>query len=279
MLAAYRLAQGLNALLPADVCLRLADALADRYWRGRASDCLAVRENLSAALGSQIDADSPLVRDVFRNFARYLEEFLRAPRLSGARLTVEGTEALTALLQAHPGCVVLSAHVGNWELGGILIRRLGFPFSAVFLPHQHSGVNRVFDEQRLRCGVGVIPLGVGATPKCLAWLRAGKPLGVMGDREFGSNGVRVSLFGRSATLPRGPAMLSLRTGAPAIPIFLIREGPWRFRFHTQPPIWPSSVSGADRIRTLTQQYALAIERVVRLAPTQWLLFRPLVGVG
>lgn len=276
--AAYRLAQALNAGLPADACLWFAERLADRHWRRADSDRRAVQQNLSAILNEPVAEHSPLVREVFRNFARYLEEFLQAPRLLSSRLIVEGEDALFDRLQAHPGSFVLSAHVGNWELGGVFIRRMGFPFRAVFLPHQDPGVNRLFDEQRLRCGVGVIPLGVGATPAALAWLKAGHPLGMMSDREFGTNGIRVRLFGRPAVLPRGPAVLSLRSGAPAIPIVLMRQAPWRFRFYTEPPIWPSehSSSGrlAERIQELTQRYAQALERAVRLDPTQWLLFRP-----
>lgn len=282
-LVAYQLAQLLNAALPADMCLWLAEQLAERHWRRAASDRRAVQENLATILNQPVAEHSPLVREVFRNFARYLEEFIRAPRLlSSGRLVVEGEEAVVDLLRAHGGCLVLSTHLGNWELGGMLIRRMGFPLSAVFLPHEDPEVNRFFDAQRLRCGVGVVPLGVGATPACLERLRAGQPVAIMSDREFGTNGIRVQLFGRPAWLPRGPAVLSLRTGAPAIPTVLVRQAPWRFRFYTEPPIWPSEVSSSqptERIQVLTQRYARALERAIGLDPTQWLMFRPFEDRG
>jgi len=281
-LAGYQVAQFLNAALPADACLWLAERLAERHWRHAASDRRAVQENLAAILNQPVAEHSPPVREVFRNFARYLEEFIRAPQLLSSPLVVEGEEDVGRLLRAHPRCLILSAHVGNWELGGMLIRRMGIPISAVFLPHQDQEVNRFFDAQRLRCGVGVIPLGVGATPACLGWLRAGRPVAIMSDREFGTNGIRVRLFGRPARLPRGPAMLSLRTGAPTIPVVLIRQGPWRFRFYTEPPIWPpegSSSRLAERLQELTQRYARSLERAIGLDPTQWLMFRPFAVPG
>ena len=98
----------------------------------------------------------------------------------------------------------------------------------------------------------------------------------MGDREFGSNGMRMQLCGRDVTLPRGPALLSLRSRAPLLPIFLIREGLWAFRLYCEPLIWPAEHDrGESPLRELTERYAAVLERYLRRFPEQWLMFRPM----
>jgi KDO2-lipid IV(A) lauroyltransferase len=80
------------------------------------------------------------------------------------------------------------------------------------------------------------------------------------------------------TFPRGPAVLSLRTGAPLIPVFLIREGPWRFRFSVGSPILPPQGPWADaQVQEVTQAYVKVLEHQIRQCPTQWLMLRPIPG--
>ena len=82
--------------------------------------------------------------------------------------------------------------------------------------------------------------------------------------------------GQSVLLPRGPATLSIRSGAPVVPLFLIREGIWRFRLHVEPPIWPSTThASAEAIAELAQAYTTVIERYIKQFAAQWLLFQRL----
>lgn len=272
----YRLAQWATGTLPRGACGSLAEGLADVQWRVSPKDRAAVQANLSVVVGQPVPGDASAVREVFRNFARYLVEFVGAHRAARPATTVEGTEEVKAALRPYHGAIMLSAHLGNWELGAVALHRLGFRTGAVVLPHRDARVNRFFDRQRLRCGVEPIALGVGATARCLQRLREGWLLGLVGDREFGTGGVTVSFFGRSVTLPRGPALLSLRSGAPAVPVFVIREGPWRLRFHVGdavPP--PANTHDASQVVALTQRYARIMEEVIRRYPSQWLMFQPL----
>ena len=273
----YRLAEWMYATLPSGVCLRLAERLADVQWRFSSVDRAAVRANLATVLGHPVAEDSPVVREVFRNFGRYLVEFFNAHRHQGSAVTIEGTEQIVERVAPNQGWIILSAHLGNWELGAMALSRLGCRVSVVALPHRDPRTNQLFDASRLRGGVQVVPRGLGATQRCLDLLRKGWALGIAGDREFGSNGITVSFFGRPATLPRGPALLSLRTGAPAVPVFLIREGLWRFRFHVEPPIWPDGPQTHASVLALTQRYAHVIERAIRRCPSQWLMFQPIFG--
>jgi len=141
-------------------------------------------------------------------------------------------------------------------------------------------MDRLFNEQRRRCGVNVIPLGPDAARRSLQALRQGRVLGLLADREFANSGIRITLCGRDVIFPRGPATLSLRGRAPVVPIFLIREGIWKFRLCCEPPVWPPSHGFPDAsIQTLTQQYATVLERYLRRYPEQWLVFQPVTPIA
>ena len=275
----YEMGRWMTGALPKRRCRWLADRLADWHWsHAPAEERRAVSANLSVILGEPVDEDSPLVRSVFHHFGYYLTEFLGAHRPDGAPI-VEGCDALARALRAERGAMVLSAHIGNWEVGGAVLARMGFPTHVVALPHRDPRVNAFFDEQRARCGVGVVPLGPRATRHSMDLLRAGEVLGILGDREFGDNGITVSLFGRQALVPRGPAVLSLRTGAPVIPIFFIREAPGQFRFYVEPAIRPPAPmqnGGAvpHAVQALTQRYTDRLAAYIKRFPTQWVVFQP-----
>ena len=278
-LARYRIARTLATALPSTQAFRLAEWVADAQWRRSSGDRRAVRANLAVLMDREtLPDDSLLARDVFRHFGHYLVEFLSAHRRTLRTIVIEGREEVERQFSAPHNGIVLSAHVGNWELGGILLAWLGIRLSAVALPHPDRAVNRLFDAQRRRCGLDVIPLDSRAAGRSLQALRQGRWLGLLGDREFGRGGVASTFFGRHIQLPSGPAILSIRSGRPVVPLFLIRRGPWQFRFHLEPPIWPSTDgSMRQRIIALTQRYTEAIERGLRRAPTQWLMFQPFFG--
>jgi len=191
---------------------------------------------------------------------------------------VEGDETP---LTTRYGAIVVTAHLGNWELGAVALRHRGLPVSIVALPHRDAGVNAFFDRQRRRCGIHhVIPVGPHATRRSLEALRQGHVLGMAADWEFGEQGITVPFFGATAVVPKGPAVLSLRSGAPLIPAFLIREAPWRLRLHLEPPIWsPQETRGPEAVVRLTQAYVRVTEQYIRRFPTQWLTFRPIAGVS
>jgi KDO2-lipid IV(A) lauroyltransferase len=267
----YRVAQVLSETLPPRAALRLAERLSDVQWRIAPHDRKVVAENLTLITGQTVAPSSPMVREVFRHFGRYLVEFFTSHR-SHHRVAVEGDHHLASARQQSGGAILLSAHIGNWECGAVVVHRLGMPVSVVALAHADPRMDRLFNDQRRRCGIEVIPLGVKAAARCLSALREGRLVGLIGDRTFGEGSIATPLFQQTARLPRGPAVLSLRAGVPLVPVFLLREGDWKFRLCLEPPIWPRPHGTVERI---VRTYAAVLERYLRQVPTQWLMFRPL----
>lgn len=272
----YRFAQWLSERLHPRRAYQVAEQLADLQWRRSPADRTAVAQNVEVVFGASVPGESPVVREVFRNFGRNVVEFFTVHRVPRPDLAVEGSEHLAAVRRRRLGTIILTGHVGNWEVGAVLIRRMGVPLSAIVLPHRTRRMDRLFNDQRRRCGVDVIPLSVAATQQCLQRLGEGASLGMLIDRDFTGTGEVMPVCAGHLRLPRGPALLSLRSGAAVLPSFLIREGVWKFRLCFEPPIWPDRRGGLEAsIRALTGAYAGVLERYLRRFPEQWLVFQPL----
>ncbi|HAM41305.1 MAG TPA: hypothetical protein DDX89_05955 [Candidatus Omnitrophica bacterium] len=274
----YRLGLWLNALLPWALGVRVAAWGGAWHRRVCPADRAIVRSNLSVLLSEGIAENDPRIREVFRHFGWYLLEFFRGHR-DDLHASISGYHHLLSAVRPRRGCIVLTGHVGNWELGAILLARAGWPISVVALSHTNPRVNGLFDDQRRRCGVGVIPFGPHAAAGCLRALQQGGVVGLAADRDYGTDGLPVQLAGHRWIVPRGPAVLSLRTGAPVLPTFFTRSSSGGFALSIEAPIWPPAGPWTDgEVMTLTQRYAQAIEGAVRRFPTQWLMFKPLGSV-
>ncbi len=271
----YRLGYRASRALPLAGALAVAERTADGCWRRATPERTAVARNLSGVTGRRIDEQDDMVRETFRNFSRYLTEVFLMDRLSMPILRMDGFAHLERARRQGRGAIVLTGHLGNWELGASLLSRLGVPMAAVALPHADPNLDRLFTRQRGAGGVTTIPLGEHAARQGLEALRQGGCLGLVGDRPFDDHTVPVSLCGQPVRLPRGPALLSLRSRAPIVPTTLLREGRWAFRLCMEPAIAPV-VCGTleESIRMLSQRCAAALERQLGRAPEQWLLFTP-----
>jgi KDO2-lipid IV(A) lauroyltransferase len=200
--------------LPERAAFALADAIASTLAQCSPVRRAAVEANLRRILPAAGDEarSSP---EVFRHFGRYLCEFFRMHR-ARPRLVIEGRGHLEQSRAGGRGAILLTAHLGNWELGAVTLSRLGFPVSVIARTHPDPRTNALFVRQRQQCGVRVIPLELGVTHHALRSLANGHFLGMLGDRDFMGNGVPVTFGTGSLTIPRGPAVLALRSGAPIL---------------------------------------------------------------
>ena len=276
----YRLTQEASLNLSPDAVYRWSERLADARWRSARSVRDVVSRNLSLLLASPPHQQSGRAREVFRSFARYLVEFFNMHRADRTPVAFDGYAHVEEASKAGRGVIVLTAHLGNWELGAAALRRLGHPMAAVALPHANPRIDRLFNRQREACGIRVIPTGARAVQQSLRVLRQGAILGLLGDADFGHDTVSTSVGRVQLSMPRGPAVLSFRAQAPVVPVFLVREGPWRFTLYCEPPIWPERTQSATAwITRAMQAYASSFERYLLRYPDQWLMFRPVTAAG
>jgi KDO2-lipid IV(A) lauroyltransferase len=141
----------------------------------------------------------------------------------------------------------------------------------VALPHKDKKVNSFFDGQRKRLGIDVIPTGV-AVKRCYKTLKGGGMCAFLGDRDFSNTGLKVSLCGRTAEIPRGPGYFACKTGALIVPVFFIRRDKYYFDFIMDKTI----VYGCDGINSeddLVKAYAQVIGKYIKQYPDQWYMFQ------
>jgi lauroyl/myristoyl acyltransferase len=280
-LALYRLLQMLVNILPLSVSFHVADFFADVKFAFSRVDRVSVSNNLKTIVPGEPDV-SRLTREVFRHFARYLVEFCWMKRHVGesfiqSRCVFQGMEHMDEAVSLGRGVLMITAHIGNWEMGGAVLSRLGYPVTVVAMRHPHPMVNAFFDEQRIQHGIRVVPMSMAARP-CLRALKENHLVAMPVERDFTGHGVSMDFLDRKVSLPKGAAVLSLLSGAPIVPAFFVRRDPGYFDIMMYPcvkvePLPKGAALDDIVIRSVMKQYIGVIESVIRRYPAQWLMMR------
>jgi KDO2-lipid IV(A) lauroyltransferase len=213
-----------------------------------------------------------IIKKVFLNFSYYIVDFFRYDKVSTEFIEkyveVKGRENLDDALRLGKGVVLLTAHLGNYELGAVTAALLGYDIYAVALPHSDRRTNQLFNKQRNKMGVKVISTGAGMRG-CFDVFKENGVLGFLGDRAFSGKTVDVKMLGRTARLPRGFVSLSLHTEAVIVPAFFIRSGDkYRYEFILEKPIVTTGYSPTDA----AQAYADVLVKFIVKYPEQWYMF-------
>jgi len=274
----YIIGQFIALHLPLKAGYKLAEVISDTRYLFAYQDRRAVRGNLKVIFPQKSDREIRQIRiRIFRNFAKYLVDFFRFSKIDQEyirqNIRLENLHYIDQALREGKGAIALTAHLGNWELGGIVIPLLGYPFWAVALPHKDKRVNAFFNFQRESKGLKVIPLG-RAVRKCLDVLKNNEIVALAGDRDFTEKGMVIDFFGKPTFLPEGAAAFALKTGARIVPGFMFRNKDDSFTLRMEKPIEfiPTQNNQDDLIR-LIRQCKMVIEDYIRKYPEQWYMFR------
>lgn len=208
------------------------------------------------------------------NFARYFIDLLRSRKhddVSG--LNFEAFDPVRQAQKEGKGVVVLTAHLGHWELGGFALGFDGFPVHAVALSHANRQVDALFCAMRERWGLKPIALG-RASRECLRVLRSGEVLALVADRVFDAREktLAVSLGEGILDLPRGPFALAFKTGAALVPAFLLMKGEG-YTLESWPVLHIEEQEEEAFVQKAAQAYADVLAAMVRRYPDQWFVFR------
>lgn len=237
-----------------------------------------VRRNLHAALAETGRRAGPrLVLSTFRNYARYLVDFGRLASAGKAAVlgelqSIEGTEHIERAMADGRGIIMLTAHLGNWELGGLFFATGDLPVNVLTKRDGLEEVDRIRDSYRRRFNINTIVLGDSpfAALDVMGALRRGEIVAMLVDRSA-PEGVEVEFLGRRFVFPTGPIRLARRTGAPLMPGFVVREGEG-YRAVAESPIHltPDGPDDAAAARAILRVF----ERYIRRYPDQWYNFVP-----
>ncbi len=223
------------------------------------------RENLARAFPERSEAERErVVAAMYRHLGLCAIELLRfgarAPADLAEQLQVEGTAHLEAALADGRGVLVVTAHLGNWE---VLVRAgtlCGAPLSVVSKRMRSSVAQAAW--QALRRGGPTLLADRGSARAIVAALKRGEVVGYVLD-QHAPRGVSVPFFGRAASTYDGLARLANATGAAILPVFTWR-GEAGHRVVIEPPVEGGEVT--DVTAACTER----IEAAIRAHPEQWL---------
>jgi KDO2-lipid IV(A) lauroyltransferase len=217
----------------------------------------------------------------FDSYARYYVESFKLPTMSKRSVergfTKEGYQHIVDGLAEGNGVILALPHLGGWEWAGRWMTDQGHRLTVVVEPLEPPELFQWFVDLRQSLGMTVVPLGDGAATAVMKALKANEVVCLLCDRDLERNGVEVEFFGERTTLPAGPAMLGLRTGAPVLPTGVYFTP--RYNGHhaiVRPPLTATRLGGGlrDDVARVTQSLARELEFLIRRAPDQWHLFQP-----
>jgi len=185
---------------------------------------------------------------------------------------IHGQHHLEKALSQGRGVLMITAHLGNWELLGLPISlKFGLPLTVLVRPLDFSPMDRVITAIRSRTGNRMLDKDKSAA-EVSGLLQNNQIVGILMDQNSSwYEGVYTPFFGRTACTNKGPAMLAMRYNAVVVPIFNVRQKDGRYRIIINPPVdlVRSGNISADIIAN-TARFNQIIETHIRMAPDNWL---------
>jgi lauroyl/myristoyl acyltransferase len=273
--------------LPEAPLVPLADLAGDLWYRTTPDRAAQARRNLRRvavhlaaqdrgsasvrAAATDPRALEHLVRRAYRHAARYYLEVARTPALRAEdldrRLTLETPDLVDEAFANGP-VIFVGLHFGAIELPGLFLASRVGGAVAPMQTIDDAGLQDWFVRTRGAVGLRIVGLRE-ARRQLLDALRAGISVGLVGDRDLTGGGTLVTLFGAPASLPLGPAMLAVESGARPYVVGVRRAGAGAYLGRLETIVVPPDGPRRDRVTTTTQAIATAFQRIVEDAPEQW----------
>jgi KDO2-lipid IV(A) lauroyltransferase len=266
-------------LLPRGASARFGRLLASVVFSLGTSMRRRVLDNLKTAFGGEKTEEElvEIARAFYTNMGLFIMEFAKQPRIDkdyvDRYVPFEGLDNLDRALESGRGVVLFTAHLGNWELLSAALAIKGYRINTVVRPLDNTYLEAALKDLRSRFGTRVIAKR-DSLRKMIETLRGGGIVGVLLDqRASARDGVPADFFGTRALTNKGPATVIMRTGAAALPIFIVREDTFRHRVICCEPVELVDTGSRELdIIENTQRFTSAIEGFVRAHPDQWFWF-------
>ena len=226
------------------------------------------------ALGMKEEEAVPFASLVFENLGQTFVEFMQPGRYGRTyvldNVQVEGLEHIKEAGNKGKGVLVLAAHIGNWELLGSALREHSGPVTVVYKKAKNPFVTEFIRAARKRRGIDTIPHRNSAR-KILALLKKNETVGILLD-QYATNkdAIKADFFGIPAETNYGLALIALKTGAPVVPAFMVRDESGRYRCVYEKAIELDKGDDLQEdIKEATSRFNEILERAVRRYPEQW----------
>lgn len=276
----WRIALFLPRMISGNLLGAMAEQAASLYARVSAGRRAIVVENLLPVLAGNRPAAEAAADRLFRNFGRKLADLWRCEAGLPAAPLITGFVGAEPLLEAHQrkqGVLLVTPHLGNWEVGGYALAARGIKLHVVTLSEPAEGLTELRSEARQRNGIETIVVGDDpfAFVKIIKLLQEGAIMALLLDRPRASSRVTVELFGRPFQAAIAAADLARASGCMILPVFLPRSAKG-YEIELLPPVaYNRDQLGEREARErLTQEIFRAFEPFIARHADQWYHFIP-----
>jgi len=235
-------------------------------------------QNLHIAFGQEKSEEEmrSIAKKNFQNLGMMAIEFFRIPGMDletyQKKVEAEGVDEALKVLEKNRGALLLLGHFGNWELMALMSKVIQKNILVIAKPIKNNPwLERWFIESREGIGLEVIP-PKNATLKVIQALSQNKVVGILFDqRGKRSKGIWADFFGRKVPTTPGLAVMALKSGAPVLPVFMVRNGFQKHRLIVKKPLELIHTDDFNKdVEANTQLFNDTLESIIREYPDQWL---------
>jgi KDO2-lipid IV(A) lauroyltransferase len=214
-----------------------------------------------------------VARECYRQFGTTFLELCLLPRTRPedlvARAVLGDSDQFDAALREGHGAIIITGHLGNWEVLGASLAARGYPLYGLVARQRNRRIDAQVRRMRESAGIRLLYTDRGLMPVMRA-LRGNGFVAFPIDQDAGRDGVFVEFLGRLASAPLGPVRFARRAGCPMIPGFCLRQPDGTYKLEMPGPVWVRADLPPDEAEreALTRVTAL-LEEVVHRYPEQW----------
>jgi len=277
--ALYSTVKAGSGLLPVSAARALGRRIGDLSHALGGSKRRLALDNMQLAMPELSETERKrAVRGCFRHLGANFFETLRAFRHDRADidrlLEIEGREHLDEARALDKGLLILTGHFGYWELAAQWLGHHLGNFNVIYRPADNPYFDADIAKLRGQAGIGLIPKD-GAGVKLMRTLKRRHTVGILLDQRVREQGIQLEFFGQPALTSPLMAALSIRSGAPVVPVFCypLERGRYRVRFEpmiTRDDPVRAGLEGDEAAQALTRRYLKVMEDAIRAQPELWL---------
>ncbi len=279
--------QFFSTLIPRSIQKFLSVVIGDLFYLLMPKTRREVRKNVEGISRGRWSKQKieVLTRKTFQNYGQYLLDYMVMHRLQPSNKSrwVEeevGDHYMVEALRKGKGVICITPHLGNWEMGGLLLSFRGGKLHVLTLDERDRNTKSFREEMRRRRGIKNIYINPKdespmAAIEAIRALRQNEILAMLGDRVETQKTMTFDFFGRKTPFPIGVAILSMATGAPVLPVFVVMEKSRKYRGIIEPPISFEAGSRENReegIRKGMTELIKKFESYIEKYPDQWYNF-------
>mgnify|MGYP005844520181 CR=1 FL=1 len=212
-----------------------------------------------------------------QNYLSFAITFLEIMALNSASeeeikeiIYVDNEDLIKSKFNEGRGLILLTAHFGNWELGGIIMKLiLNHPLVVLSKRQKNMYVARWMKKSRERFGNTEIYIGISVRELYTA-LKNKSVVGIVGDQRAPQTSIKINFFNHPTPFFGGFTNLALKLHTPVIAAFAVRQADYRYRVEIHElDISSSTGTSEENIRNLLQQYADILQAKIISNPEQW----------